>query len=72
MLNSCHHTLSFKEITTLILVDMVNSYELWLNDLPTKGGLLIIFISHEPINVIKIDYNYHFNIKFGSYVHTHE
>ena len=63
---ACYHTLPFKAITKLTMIDLVNNYELRLNTLPYKGLVYRTFISHKLITGIKFDYNTHFKIHFGS------
>ena len=69
--HACPHTLPFEVLTRLLLVEMVNNCVLWLNMFPAKG----VITNASPRNLmtgIKLDYNKHFRLQFGSYVQVHD
>ena len=67
----CRHALPFKVLPGLILVEMKNYCELWLNMFPPKGRIRSV----SPRNLmtgIKLDYKKHCQLHFGSYVQVHK
>ena len=68
---ACRHSLPFKVLPRLMLVEMVNNCALWLNMFPPKG--VIGSVSPRTlITGIKLDYKKHCQLPFGSYVQVHE
>jgi hypothetical protein len=66
------HTLPFKAIPFVMLVNLVYSTAIWLNAFPPKGGVSS-HLSPRNINTsITFDYNKHCRAQFGSYIQTHE
>ena len=64
---SLRHTLPFKIIPKLMIVEMVKYVIKWINMFPTKGGL--VNRSPRMIMVVRsMDYNLQCRIPFGSYV----
>ena len=56
------HTLPFKLMTQMMLINMFNNSTLLINILTTKCGVHITVITHELITGIQIDYNCHWKI----------
>ena len=68
---ACHHSLPFKVLPWLMLVEMVNNCALWLNMLPPKGGIGSVS-PRTLITGINLDYKKHCQFPFISYVQLHE
>ena len=68
---ACHHSLPFKVLPRLMLVEMVNNCALWLNMFPPK--VRIGYVSPRTLMTgIKLDYKKHYQLPFGSYVQVHK
>ena len=55
-----------------MVIEMIKSSTFWLNAFPPKGGISDTVSPHELLTGIKIDYNKHCKLQFGSYIQTHE
>ena len=68
---ACRHTLPFKYLPRLIVIEMMNNYALWLNVFPPKGGVSTI----SPRTLItgeKFDHTKHCKLPFGAYAQVHK
>ena len=66
------HTLPFKVIPLIMLVEMTYFCTFWLNAFPSKSG---VSMNHSPQKIItgqQLDYKKQCKLSFGSYVQTHE
>ena len=70
--HATRHTLSFKEIPLVMLVNLVYSTTIWLNAFPPKGGISSHLSPRNIITDITFNYNKYCRAQFGSYVQTHE
>ena len=70
--HACCHTLPFKSITKLMTIEMVKNAVMWINAFPPKEGISTSVSLREIVTGMKLDYNKHCKIQFGSYVQTHE
>jgi hypothetical protein len=55
-----------------LIIEMVYTSVFWLNSFPNRNG---ITGNYSPRNIVvgqQIDYNYHCQLEFGTYVQTHE
>ena len=67
---ACRSTLPFEVLPRLLVVEMVNNCALWINMFPEKGGISNVS-PRTLMTRIKLDYNKHFRLPFGSYVQVH-
>ena len=65
----CFHTIPFKAIPKIVLVDMIKNLLLWINSFPSKGEFSRRVVLNEMIPGIKINYSFQ-KQKIGSYVYT--
>ena len=68
---ACLHTLPFKYLPLLIVIEILNNCALWLNVFPPKGGVSTIS-PRTLITGVKFDYTKHCKIPFGAYAQVHE
>ena len=68
---ACRHSLPFKVLPRLMLVEMANNCALWINMFPPKGGIGSVS-PRTLITGIKLDYKKHCQLPFGSYVQLHK
>ena len=68
---ACRHTLPFEVLPRLLLVEMVNNCALWINMFPAKGGITNVS-PRTLMTGIKLNYNKHCHLTFGSYVQVHD
>ena len=68
---ACRHTLPFKYLPRLIVIEMMNNCALWLNVFPPKGGVSTIS-PRTLITGVKFDYTKHCKLPFGAYAQVHE
>jgi Reverse transcriptase (RNA-dependent DNA polymerase) len=66
------HTLPFKVIPLLMLVDLVYTTTLWINAFPPKGGVSTNLSPRSIMTGIQFDFKKHCQLQFGSYVQAHE
>jgi hypothetical protein len=66
------HTLPFKVIPLLMLIDLIYSSTLWINAFPPKGDVSSSLSPRNIMTGIPFDYNKHCQLQFGSYVQVHE
>ena len=66
------HTLPFKYIPRLMLIEMVHTSVLWLNVFPPKGGVSDTISPRLILTGIPFDYNKHCKYVFGTYGQVHE
>ena len=69
--SACRHTLPFKYLPRLIVIEMTNNCALWLNVSPPKGGVSTIS-PRTLITGVKFDYTKNCKLPFGSYAQVHE
>ena len=66
------HTLPFKVIPLIMLVELVYFCIFWLNAFPPKSG---VSSTHSPCKIItgqQVEFKKHCKLPFGAYVQTHE
>ena len=68
---ACRHTLPFKYLPRLIVIEMMNNCALWLNVFPPKGGVSTIS-PRTLITGVNFDYTKHCKLPFGAYTQVHE
>jgi hypothetical protein len=59
----------------MLIVQMVSTYNFWINIFPPKDGISGISRNINPkefITGVKIDYNKHIDAEFSEYVQVHE
>jgi hypothetical protein len=66
------HTLPFKMIPLIMLINLIYSSILWINAFPPKGGVSTTLSPRNIMTGIQFDYNKHCQLPFGSYVQAHE
>ena len=66
------HTLPFKMIPLIMLIDLIYYSILWINAFPPKGGVSTTLSPRNIMTGIQFDYNKHCQLPFGSYVQAHE
>ena len=69
--SACRSTLPFEVLPWLLLVEMVNNCALWINMFPEKGGVTNVS-PRTLMTGIKLDYNKHCCLPFGSYVQVQD
>ena len=66
------HTLPFKRLPLIMLIEMVYFCVLWLNAFPAKRGVSDAISPQEIMSGHKLDYNKHCKLPFGAYMQAHE
>ena len=66
------HSLPFKYIPMLMLVELVYFSTMWINAFPPKGGVSKNVSPRGIMTGTQFDYTKHCKIPFGSYVQAHE
>ena len=61
------HTLPFKSLPLLMLIEMINHSVFWLNVFPPKGGVLETISLRMIVIGVPFDYNKHCKWAFGTY-----
>ena len=61
------HTLPFKILPLLMLIEMINTLVLWLNAFPPKGGVSEMMSPRMIVIGVPFDYNKHCKWAFGTY-----
>jgi hypothetical protein len=67
-----YNTVPFKRMPTTMVVEMVHASVFWLNMFPSSDGVSDTLSPTGIIVGLKLDYNTHCQVEFGSYVQTHE
>ena len=65
------HTLPFKVLPLLMLVELVYHSVMWLNAFPPKGGVSEILSPRTIITGMTLDAKKHCQLPFGTYVQAH-
>ena len=55
-----------------MLIHMVKFIVLWINSLPSNGGLSTTISTREIIKITTLYFKRHFKVEFGAYCKTHE
>ncbi len=66
------HSLPFKLIPLLMLIELIYSSTLWINAFPPKGGVSTTLSPRNILTGIQFDFNKHCKLPFGSYVQAHQ
>jgi hypothetical protein len=66
------HTLPFKMIPLIMLINLIYSSVLWINTFPPKGSVSTNLSPRNIMTGIQFDYNKHCQLPFGSYVQAHQ
>ena len=66
------HTLPFRSIPAVMLIELVYFSTMWLNAFPPKGGVSDNISPRGIMTGIQFDYGKHCRLPFGSYVQAHE
>jgi len=66
------HSLPFKVIPSLMVIELVYFSIMWLNAFPPKGGVSDNISPRGIVTGVQFDYNKHCKLAFGSYVQAHE
>ena len=66
------HTLPFKVIPLIMLVEMVYFCIFWLNAFPPKSGVSTLHGPRKIVTGQQLDFKKHCMLPFGAYVQTHE
>jgi hypothetical protein len=66
------HTLPFKMIPLIMLINLIYSSILWINAFPPKGGVSTHLSPRNIMTGIQFNYNKHCQLPFGSYVQAHQ
>jgi hypothetical protein len=66
------HSLPFKMIPLIMLIELIYSTILWINAFPPKGGVSTNLSPRNIITGIQFDYHKHCKLQFGSYVQAHQ
>jgi hypothetical protein len=66
------NTLPFKKLPGMLVVQMVNTCNFWLDIFPPKDKISRNINPRELITGVKIDYNKHIQAEFGEYLQFHE
>jgi len=66
------HTLPFKNITNLMLHELINFCAMWINFVPPKGGVSKDLSPRTIMTGSYPNYNTHCRIPFGAYAQVHE
>ena len=67
-----YNTLPFQRLPTRVIVEMIYASVFWLNTFPAGDGVSETLSPREIVLGLRIDYNRHCQIEFGSYVQVHE
>jgi hypothetical protein len=67
-----YNTVPFRQMPSRIVVEMVHASVFWLNMFPPEDGVSDSISPRELIAGLKLDYNKHCKLEFGSYVQVHE
>jgi hypothetical protein len=67
-----YNSVPFRKMPSRMIVEMVQSSVFWLNMFPPKDGVSTTISPRELLTGLKIDYNKHCKIEYGSYVQVHE
>ena len=66
------HTLPFKVIPLLMLIEMIYHATMWLNAFPPKGGISTSVSPQTIMTCMHFDYKKHCQLPFSTYVQAHE
>ena len=66
------HTLPYKCMPKIMVVELVKFSVFWLNAFPAKGGVSTTLSPRTLLTGMGIDFATHCRLSFGSYVQTHE
>jgi hypothetical protein len=66
------HTLPFKVLPLIMLIELVHSSILWINAFPPKGGASTNPSPRNIMTSIQFDCNTHCQLQFGNYVQAHQ
>ena len=69
---AARHTLPFKIIPLLMLIELIYTSTMWINAFPPKGGVSTELSPRYIMTGIQFDYQKHCQLQFGSYVQAHE
>jgi hypothetical protein len=67
-----YNTVPFKRMPSRMVIEMVHASVFWLNMFPAADGVSNILSPRALIVGLKLDYNKHCKLEFGSYVQVHE
>ena len=67
-----HHTLPYKCMPKIMVVELVKFSVFWLNAFPAKGGVATTLSPRTLLTGMGIDFATHCRLSFCSYVQTHE
>jgi hypothetical protein len=67
-----YNTVPFKRMPSRMVVEMVHASVFWLNMFPASDGVSDVLSPRGIIVGLKLDYNKHCQLEFGSYVQVHE
>jgi hypothetical protein len=67
-----YNTVPFRRMPSRIVVEMVHASVFWLIMFPLEDGVSDSISPRERIASLKLDYNKHCRLEFGSYVQVHE
>ena len=66
------HTLPFKHVSKVILIDMFMNCELWIDSFLKKGGVYESVSSCTIFTGVNFDYNKYCNLRFFQYAQVHQ
>ena len=68
---STRHTMKFKVIQLIMLIDLIYSSTLWINAFPPKGGASDTYIPHNIMTSVQFYLNKRCQLPFGIYAQSH-
>ena len=66
------HSLPFKVVPIIVLIELIYFSTMWINAFPPKGGVSENISPRGIMTGIQFDYGKHCRLPFGSYVQAHE
>ena len=69
---ACLHSVPFKMIPKIMIIEMIYNCVLWINAFRPKGGVSEFISPHTLLTGVKFDYNCQFMLSFGAYAQVHK
>ena len=71
-IRATRHSLPFKRMPRLMLVEMVYYNTMWINAFPAKYGVSNTISPRTMLTGVTLNYKKHCHLEFGAYVQVHE
>ena len=69
---ACFHSLPFKMIPKIMIIEMIYNCVLWINAFPPTGGVSSSVSPRTFLTGVRFDYNCHCKLAFGACAQVHE